>query len=383
MREDPLAPLCDAVRARLGGAVPAPPLPQHHEALTALAVAHKVAPLVSRAWGTAVPELQVRARAAAMRALGALPVLHEALDVLRMAGIPALAWKGPALSQLAWGDPGQREFDDLDIVVRPEDRAAARAALGRAGWRRRHPMTDAQEEALFGGLGAYELLGAGTPALLELHWSFSARRYPGRLPVHEVLARAQHVALGGRDVCVPDRADHVALLAAHGAKHGWTVLEDVAVFAAVASGRSRAASAAPDAPVMLDDALVVEAMRRAGVVGGARAVRLAAALAHEALEVGLPRAVAAACAADAALPSLVAAARARWSAGALAWRPTAAWDSAWMERTADRAAYAWRVLTDPTLQEWEAVRLPDVLLPFYPALRPARRLWAELRRVRR
>ncbi len=54
-----------------------------------------------------------------------------------------------------------------------------------------------------------------------------------------------------------------------------------------------------------------------------------------------------------------------------------------MERTADRAAYAWRVLTDPTLQEWEAVRLPDVLLPFYPALRPARRLWAELRRVRR
>lgn len=57
-----------------------------------------------------------------------------ALAVLADAGIDALLFKGAALAQIVYDSVGFRPMDDIDILIRLEQRAAAIAALDSAGW---------------------------------------------------------------------------------------------------------------------------------------------------------------------------------------------------------------------------------------------------------
>jgi hypothetical protein len=328
-----------------------------------LAVAHRVQPLLRGLLGDS-PADGSADRATAMRTLSAVHTLRTLMRALAEAGVPALAWKGPALAVQAWHDPAARLFTDLDIVVPHDAREPARRAVRALGWRPRHAMSETQERAIFDGLAAWEFVGDAEPMLLELHWEFSARRYAGRLPVRAVLDRAVNVAMAGTLVPVPNTADTIALLAQHATKHGWSSLEDVAVFSALAHREPRA---------------LVAAHERAGPVGGARAVRLGAALMARALELPLPSELADAVGADPAIPSLVAQVDARWQSGVTTWRPTLRWDLAWTERASDRLRLLTRSTFDPTMQEWDALQLPDALVGLYPVLRPFRRVWTAVR----
>jgi len=367
--------LCAAIRALL----PDPAHPYDHAetrpfdrpALREAAAAHRVLPLLARAAGAAAePELQQAARHIAMRGLLAVETLRRVQSAFATAGIRSLAWKGPAIAQLAWGEVGSREFDDLDLVVHPADRGRARDVLLATGWERRHPMSDAQEGAIFRGLGAWEFVGPHEPRLLELHWEFSALRYAGRLPVPAVMERAVRLSIGGVHLLTPDRADTLALLAQHGAKHAWGRLEDVAVFAALARR---------------DDDAVVTAHARAAAVGGGRAVLLGVELARRVLSVPRPEELDAPTRVDAQVMRLADEVLARWARGETEFRPPLGWDLRWTEGTPDRLRLLARVTFDPTLQEWEAMHLPDALVGLYPALRPVRRLWTAVapRRSRR
>ncbi|MFN0098809.1 MAG: nucleotidyltransferase family protein [Gemmatimonadaceae bacterium] len=332
--------------------------------LRAAAQAHGVLPLLAKVAGPlAEPELVAAARETALRSLAAVDTLRRAMSTLRTAGIPALAWKGPVLSQVAWGDLGSRAFHDLDIVVAPAQVQAAHAALREVGWTRRYAQSAAQEAAIFRGLGALDMSGPFEPPLLELHWEFSARRYAGRLPVAEVLARARMLSIAGDEILTPDAPDTLALLAQHGCKHAWGRLEDLAVFSAVA---------------VSDIDAVVEAHRRAMSVGGARAVRLAVALGARLLGVDRPKALAAACERDAALAPLVREVEERWARGETDAPTPLRWDLQWTDGTVHRLRLLARSAFDPTLREWEALRLPDALVGLYPVFRPIRRLWSAL-----
>ncbi|MES2393139.1 MAG: nucleotidyltransferase family protein [Acidobacteriota bacterium] len=59
----------------------------------------------------------------------------EALRVLNAAGIEAMALKGSALTIAYYRDLSSRPMGDVDLMVRPEDAAAAISALCDAGWR--------------------------------------------------------------------------------------------------------------------------------------------------------------------------------------------------------------------------------------------------------
>lgn len=377
---DPLGFLRAAVVARLTTAAPEALLREAGAAvrdwlaLISAAEAHRLTPLVTRAVdalpagtvpASVLQELRDTSFGIAGESLAAIEALTRLTRALDAAGIPSMAWKGPALAAVAWSDPGARSFADLDVVVRPADRHRARAVARSLGWRSRHAMTEKQEEAIFGGLAAWELERESAPRLLELHWEFSAKRYAGRLPVEEVLARARSLRLAGVDVRVPDAADTLVLLAQHATKHGWSTLEDVAVFAAVAQR---------------DPSALSTAMALARAVGGGRALLLGCALAAATFGLALPDQLARQSRADYALPVLVAQSRARWDAGETAWRPPLAWDYAWTVGGGARLRLLARALFDPTLQEWRALRLPDALVPLYRLLRPARLALVALRR---
>lgn len=334
-------------------------------AIAARAVSSSAEPGTSAGPEPGIVAMREEARRTAASALALLAPLRAVVAALDAAGIPHLLWKGPALAVEAWGDVGARQCDDLDIVIAPADRHRARQVVGALGWRAQHEMSPRQEEAIYRGRGAWELRHAADGVLLELHWSFSALRYPGRLPVAEVLARAVDLSVGGVRVRVPSAADALVLLAQHATKHGWSSLEDAAVFAAMLARDPEAAATAAE---------------RARAVGGLRALHLGIALAETTFGVQAPEALREDVRRDPALPRLLREVEARWDAGDVAWRATLAWDLAWTERAADRTRLLLRTLFDPTLQEWLALRLPDPLLPLYRVVRPLRLVGRALRR---
>lgn len=333
---------------------------------------HRVTPLIARtvdAWGPDAPAatrvaLATSARHAATEALAAVEALRSILAAFAEAGVIALAWKGPALALQAWEDLAARTFSDIDIVVDPVDRDRARTLLHALGWRSRWAMSAAQERTIFETQGAWEFTRESSPRLLELHWEFSARRFAGRLPARDVLRRAARVRSGVVELPVPSAGDLLVLLAQHATKHGWSTLEDVAVFAAL---------------VRRHQDVVEEACDRAREVGGARALLLGCALARSVLTVRLPDAIARAIERDAAVAPMMVEVRERWAGGDGAWRSTLGWDLTWTSRPRDRARLLARSLFDPTLQEWLAVELPDPLLPLYRVVRPLRLLARALR----
>lgn len=344
------------------------------DALVALAVAHRVLPLVARTAGASAREhrpallerLRPPAREAAAEALIKVGHLRALSSAFARVDIPVLAWKGPALSLRAWGDATLRTYDDLDLVVRPEDRVRARDFVRRLGWAPRFPMSDAQEDVIFAGQCAYESTWPTDGTLLELHWAFGARRYSGFPRVAGVLARAEPLAIGDAMIHVPAPADALLLHAVHATKHGWSTLEDVALFARlrrdVDEGSVRALAEAE---------------------GGRRAFALACRLADLVFADAGAGIVASADGTSAearAIDALVDQVFARWAAGTTAWRSSMAWDLAWTDGVARRARLLSRSIFDPTLQEWGAVRLPARLGACYRILRPARLAWRRLTR---
>ena len=119
--------------------------------------------------------------------------LHEdritrAIGLLRAAGVEPLLIKGWAAARL-YPHPGLRPYGDVDLVVRPADRARAAAALSGHD---------------------------GQTCRVDLHDAISAFD----TPLEALFERSRLAALGPTRVRVPGAEDHLVLLCVHMLRHG-------------------------------------------------------------------------------------------------------------------------------------------------------------------
>ncbi len=93
----------------------------------------------------------------------------EATAALRQAGVVTLTLKGMALANVVYAEPGLRPMADVDLLVRPTERAVALATLRALGYR-----TPGEGADLLGESRSFaELVRDGTR--IDLHWH--AARY--------------------------------------------------------------------------------------------------------------------------------------------------------------------------------------------------------------
>ena len=299
--------------------------------------------------------------ASAARTLGQVRRLAELWTVLDDAGIPALPYKGPALSLQLYGDVALRQSVDLDLVV-PFDRyAEARAALLALGLPPRGGHSERQERTLFAWLG-HAPFGRGSD-FVELHWRFADRRFPFALDAERAIARARTIQLGSATLPVMADDDQLAVLAMHGARHLYERLEWL-------SGVTRLLLAHRGA-----------AERLSAHAESLRARRTLAVSVHLAQRVlGFPlgddwRRV---LADDPEAEPLAAEMAAELEAHVL--RDAPFLDGAALQRRyadlvdtrVDRARLYVHAALDPTARDQEAIALPDALVPLHHVLRPAR-----------
>jgi hypothetical protein len=292
----------------------------------------------------------------AARSLARTRQLAELLSVLAADGVRALPFKGPALSLAAYGDLGVRDSIDLDVVVRPDDIDAARAAMIRAGYAPRTEMSPAQERTLQRSFGHFVYAAPHGGAAVELHWRFAAPRYPWSIPAEEVFSRAVTIDLAGSPIASPDATDQLLLQLMHGARHQWERLEWLVAFAQLLRR------------VGENEEVLIE---RAEANGSSRALSLALRLAHDLLGAPLSPRLAALAGEERS------AARAAQIVGAIeAARFSTVqpyvFNMAMMDRGRDRARYIALSVLSPTPREWELVRLPDWLVFLYYPIRLVR-----------
>ncbi len=264
-------PLLVALAAgRLGGAAAAAAPPDAWRDAVERAAHHGLWPQLARLAGPdgAVVD-PVRRELQSLRARHMARRLVEVCRALESAGAPALAYKGPALAALAYGDVTLRASADLDLVVRPAHLKRARRALEAMGFRDRQP--DAPPHSATYHLELSD--DAGVP--LELHWALAGWNRALDLPMEGLFARAQRVELETGSVLTFGLEDQLVLLTFHAAKHGLGTLGWLADLAHLPL-------ASVDGPDLL---------RRAGAAGARRALLVTLGVVAELLGTELPAAV--------------------------------------------------------------------------------------------
>jgi len=232
-------------------------------------------------------ELKGRHRAQALFTLRLTAEMFRLFDGFTASGVEALVIKGPVLSARCYGDPGLRQYGDLDLIVRDKDILRSTELMMSLGYEPRVPLTAIRAKQI---PGEYVFLQSSTKLLVELHTELTFRYHPRPLPIDKLFERQVRVKIDAHDVPALSPEDELILISIHGAKHFWEQLSYIADVAAFVSKQD------------LDWARVRSSAEE---VGGERMLNVGVRLAAEVLGAPLPANVSALVRSDRAAGSLV------------------------------------------------------------------------------
>lgn len=163
--------------------------------------------------------------------------LVRLIHLLEQHGLHAMPYKGVALAAALYGQVGQRQIDDLDILTPPAEAVRARQILEKeAGFQviwPAGPLTSAQERTHLAAKYDYALERPADRLVVELHWSITPAYLnipPQRAALWE---RLETMTLAGQTVSRFPAEELLLVLCAHGANHCWLKLQQVSDVAAL------------------------------------------------------------------------------------------------------------------------------------------------------
>lgn len=185
-----------------------------------LAIRQRVGPLLlSRAGlplpGTVRDQLRKRAEVSAFKVLRQLAALRLLADRLAPQEIPLIALKGIHLASSVYANPGLREMNDIDVMVRPEHLQAAAATATELGYRTLGPPMF--EAGMLHVAHHLPLLVNGRVGL-EVHWRLARPGSPPLVEPDELWSRATESRLGA-NISVLSAEDTLVHVCVHATKH--------------------------------------------------------------------------------------------------------------------------------------------------------------------
>ena len=215
--------------------------------------------------------LRARHRAHLLSTLTLTAELFRILELFRQSAVEFLVVKGPVLALRAYGDPGARQYADIDMLVRDGDIQRAAEIFIAAGYQSRVSVAAIQAGKI---PGEYRFRRGGAGNIFELHTGRTLRYFPLSLPVEEYFQNKILLPLDGHSVPALSPEHEFVLISIHGATHFWERLMWIADIAAFVHNRTE-----------------VDWNRVRGCameVGAERMVRLALVLAERLLGVPVP-----------------------------------------------------------------------------------------------
>ena len=160
--------------------------------------------------------LNLRRRHAALRHLIMSRALVRIADALDTADISWLVMKGPALASLLYEHPGDRSYNDLDLLIDRSHLPHAVELLEGLGF-----SHSTHDWALAQKMGAGEFVMSDAAVSLDVHWHVlysDLDRRPYAIEPRDLLARARRMDISGHQVPVLDPVDTLLTLTFHASR---------------------------------------------------------------------------------------------------------------------------------------------------------------------
>jgi Uncharacterised nucleotidyltransferase len=343
------------------------------EHLIRVAHRHGIAPLLywhlDNTCPRTVPEnafnhLRNHFRANTLRNLSLTRDLLRLLKAFERHEIPAITYKGPALTTSVYGNLALREFSDLDILIREQDVSRATELLISAGYRSGYPehqMTHTQEAVLRRTEFEYDFTRDDSKSSVDLHWAIMPTYLSVTLNLEGLWKRLEPTSLGGETVLTFSPEDLLLILCVHGSKHLWEQLKLICDVAELIRARK--------------DMNWGRVLKQAGTLGNERMVLLGLFLAKELLGAVLPKEVMQRVEADPVVKVLARQVEEQLLCEANEPRRVLEeilFHLKTKERLKDKIRYCVRLSTAINMRDWAALPLPGYLFPLYYLIRPVR-----------
>lgn len=202
------------------------------ESLIQSASRHGVLPLIHQALKNtaSVPEeikesLKNRYRQISFNNMAMSAELIRIMKLLSEHGIPALAFKGPVLSQMIYGDITQRQYGDLDILIHPNDLYKGVDILEKHGYSSAYPLNERQFKSYCDIAHDYALINKKNGVLVELHWRLLSSEFMANLDTIDFFTDTTTITIQGKKLKTLQLEELIIYLCIHGAKHQWERLE--------------------------------------------------------------------------------------------------------------------------------------------------------------
>ena len=147
------------------------------------------------------------------------------MKLLKENQIEALAFKGPALSQMAYGDITLRQYVDLDVLVKKEDIDKIDTLLKDRGYQHIWKLTAEQEKIwrkCNHDLGLYHPKNG---VHFEMHWSLLDEDYPMQIDLDSIWENPQTIKINTQEIQTFPTEELLLYLCIHGSKHLWERIE--------------------------------------------------------------------------------------------------------------------------------------------------------------
>ncbi len=287
--------------------------------------------------------------------------LLQLMHLLERNSIDAIAFKGPALGETAYGSVTLRQYGDLDILIR---RNAVEKTLSLLSERGYTPEIALEKDALDTFYNCVNVIGLHKgPIRVEIHWELLSTNYAVDWDEAALWRNTESVMINHQPVKTLSFENHLLYLCVHGSKHLFERLEWICDI-------DRAVRAKKD----VDWEHLISVAQAMGIM---RMLYLGLALAALFFHLPLPKEVLHKIDSDVAIEGLVRKVIAlhygkkgtntkSYSSFGLLWRMR--------ENFSDRLRFAYRGLFAPKFDDFKFVALPKKALFLYPLIRPFRLL---------
>jgi len=206
--------------------------------LLALANQHGILPLVYRTiknlpkndeslspHSTLLSELKPLYMSIVQRNMLMTSELIKIMDLLKENSIEALAFKGPTLSHMAYGDITLRQYSDLDILVGEKDLYSTAKLIVAQNYEPMDSIAFLKNKAKLHVEKNYEFYGRKNGIKVEIHWRLINSSFLKKFKSYDLFASAQDVKINQMAIPIPDTKILLLYLCNHGASHMWERLE--------------------------------------------------------------------------------------------------------------------------------------------------------------
>lgn len=151
----------------------------------------------------------------------------ELLDIVKILeenDIEAIAFKGPTLSQLAYGDVVSRQYVDLDILIEQKELQKVINILLKNAYKNILPLEIISNKTCLKTIKDFTLQHINSKVNIEIHWSLFEKKYKTFFKKLDI-SKSDDVLINQNKIKTISKETLLIYLCLHGSKHMWERVE--------------------------------------------------------------------------------------------------------------------------------------------------------------